>query len=314
MKKPELKGRTALVTGAGGYLGSWMVDKLHGSGATCVAMAGPTRPWRDEGQKRYEVTALQVDLATASVDTLLRECGQVDHIFHMAAVGVSQATADFEQVTRVNLGGLMTVLAYAREVKAKSVVVTGSGFEYPAGRRIEETTSPDPQAFYAVTKAAGSMMAIAFAQMFGLPVSVLRPFVVYGPGEAAHRLVTQVCRAVLSRQPVDITSGAQLRDWIFVEDAIEAHLRAAVVPASAGQVFNVASGQAVSVRRVAELIADLAGADRSLLRFGARADRAQEICEQSGCPKKALEILGWTATTGLEAGLRKTLDWYRQHA
>lgn len=310
MTYTEFKGKRVLVTGANGYLGSWMTELLAAENAECIAMTGPGNKRNRLEKIERRVRQISVDLRLATGNTLEREIGQVDHIFHMAAVGVNQKADNIGDVADVNIRGAMTVLRYAQATGARSVVVTGSGFEYPPGLMIDERTLPDPASFYALTKAAASMSALGFAASSGMHISVLRPFVVYGPREAGHRLVTQVCRAVVEGRPVDITSGTQTRDWVYVMDAIDAHLRAAVMPEASGKVINVASGVPVSVRAVAEQIVRLGGGDPGLLNFGAMATRPHEIMEQTGDPALASRVLGWTATTTLTDGLRKTLAWH----
>jgi len=311
----DFNGKSVLITGATGYLGSWLTEALVENGAQCCALSGPSGQagWLTPIMNRIELVS--VDLSKASISELKSLIGgHFDYIFHMAAAGVDQTSANPERLVEVNVNGTINLLNYAHGVDVKSIIVTGSGFEYPPGACIKEDIPPAPQALYALCKAASSMLSISYNRLWDMPISVLRPFVVYGPREADHRLITQLCESIIQSRPVEMGSGKPLRDWVFVKDVIRAHLLAALTPKAVGQIINISSGTAVSVRQVAELFVDIIGGDTSLLQFNVRSDRPNEIWSQTGCTQKARDLLGWEATTTLKKGLLMTFEWYKSYA
>ena len=303
--------QNVLVTGASGYLGHHLCNKLTEQGAKCIALRNKKSLSKsNKNPKNYET--FSVDLSLPNADKILfRKFGaNIDHIFHLAVSGVNQSQENLIEIANVNIFSTLNILNYAKLISPKSVIISGSGFEYPPGLLIKEITPPEPQGTYAMTKAAASMTSMAYSKIYDLPITVLRPFVVYGPGEAEHRLVRQLCHTVLNNQPLVLGSGKPVRDWVYVDDAINAYLLASLSPKSKGQIINVSSGDPVSVRDISELMIKETKSNPNLLIFDKNRDRQNEIWEQTGSTKKSYELCGWVAETNLQDGLMKTLSWY----
>ena len=260
--------------------------------------------------ERTDLAALlQADvrtLAEPTHDALLRD---VDVIFHLAAVGVTGEVGDVRQVVTGNVDGALAVLLAARRLGSR-LIYCGSCFEYGPGERWSEDALPAPTTEYGAAKAAGWLLANAFARRTGLEVVSLRPFTMYGPMEPPGRLVPSVVRQALAGRAIDLTPGDQLRDFVFVDDAVDAFVAAATTDAAVGGTFNICSGTAVTVRDVVSRVLHCTGS-RSEARFGALSYRPTELAVLSGDPTRAAQVLGWRARVSLEDGLARTIAWFR---
>jgi nucleoside-diphosphate-sugar epimerase len=231
-------------------------------------------------------------------------------VLHLAAAGTDASREFGEEGAAVNLLGTLHMVRLAQAWGAERFVHAGSGFEYGSGESHREMAALEPVGAYAASKAAGSLAVQAVARQSGFPAVILRPFTLYGPGETGALVVSRVAAALLRGEPIELTSGDQRRDFVYVEDAAEAFLAAGVAVLPPGDAVNVCTGVAVSIRSVVVRIGrSLARPD--LLIFGARPASSRELHCNSGNPAKAEFVLGWRARTALDQGLQRTLTWWR---
>jgi CDP-glucose 4,6-dehydratase len=311
-----------LVTGAHGLLGSWLVRALLQRGAQVVTLK------RDEPAPdslalaglTQEVSVVHGDIEDAVL--IARVLGQYDieSVFHLAAqtlVGVANTNplATFE----TNVRGTWLLLNACREQEVGSVIVASSDKAY--GSHTELPYSEDHALAatfpYDVSKAAADMIARSYWHTFGLPVAVTRCANLYGGGDTHRsRLIPEaVCAALAGRAPVVRSDGSPERDFLYVEDAVEAYLAiwAALERGEGrGEAFNAGGGQPHRVLDVVRLICRLAGSEVEPEIRGAGVP-AGEIDRQWVDATKLTELTGWRPKVGLEDGLRRTIDWYRRH-
>jgi len=305
----SLAGRRVLVTGAAGFLGSHLVPRLIEEGAeVCVLDQPNARRWAL--LERSDLAAsLRADVRTLAEPSRDRALGDVDVIFHLAAVGVTGDVTDMRQVVTGNIDGTLAVLLAAQRLGSR-LLYCGSCFEYGSGDRWSEDALPAPTTEYGAAKAAGWLLANAFARRTGVEVVSLRPFTMYGPMEPPGRLVPSVVRHALAGRPIDLTPGDQLRDFVFVTDAVDAFVAAATTDAAVGGTFNVCTGNPVTVRDVVHRVLRCTGSS-SEARFGALAYRPTELAVLSGDPTRAEQVLKWRARVSLDEGLSRTIGWFR---
>lgn len=304
-----LAGRRVLVTGAAGFLGSHLVPRLIDRGAeVCALDVSRARSWSlIEGSGI--AAALRADVRELADSAHDQALGPLDAIIHLAAAGVVEEVSGVRELVSANVDGTMAALLAAQRFGAR-FIYCGSCFEYGSGAAWSEDALPAPTNEYGAAKAAGWMLAHAFAHRTGLEVVSLRPFTMYGPMEQPSRLVPSVIRHALAGRPIDLTPGDQLRDFVYVEDVADAFIAAATTDAAVGGTFNVCSGSAVTVRDVVERVLRSTGSTAPA-RFGALAHRPSERRVLSGDTSRAERILGWRARVSLDEGLARTIDWYR---
>jgi nucleoside-diphosphate-sugar epimerase len=162
------------------------------------------------------------------------------------------------------------------------------------------------------SKACASILLQTFAKMHGLNTVELRLFTPYGPWESPRRLIPSLILAALQQQDVPLSLGAQQRDFVYMDDVIDALYQAAVTPVPGGSVFNIGSGVGTTVRGVAELTLQLMG-DPVRLKVGELPTRPDEIMEMSADIAAAKDQLGWQPRTSLKDGLIKTIDWLTEN-
>jgi nucleoside-diphosphate-sugar epimerase len=305
----SLAGARLIVTGATGFVGSAVVRHAVGSGArvSIVARASADH-WR------LASVAGQYDVITGSLRDLAwltLPLGAVDAVVHCAAAGVDQSFDDVDELVATNVDGTLAALHFAARHRAARFVLAGSSGEYGPGVGLVEDASLRPTSEYGATRAAASLLARAFGARRGLDVVVVRPFAVFGPYEAAYRLVPYAVVQGLAGRPIRISSGEQTRDYLFVDDVADGIARACVHPGASGAVFNLCTGVETSVRDVVALIAEKTGA-RSEVVAGARPAIPGEMWRTTGDPSRARDVLGWTPRASLADGLDRTLDWFRR--
>lgn len=296
----SLSGRRLLVTGASGFIGARLCRRAAEAGALVHAVSRAPR----DGNRvlRWE----QADLTDeAAVRNLVRRV-EPEFVVHLASeVGGSRDVALVLPMLRANLLAAVNLMVAAVEGGRPRVVLAGS---------MEEPDFGDPDAVaqspYAVAKWGQLAYARHFAALHELPVVHLRVFMVYGPGQLdLRKLVPYVTVSLLRGEAPRLTSGAREVDWVYVDDVVDAFLRAAVAREVRGRSLDVGSGQVVSVRALVARLADLVGGE---VVFGAVPDRALERVRVAD-PEPAEAAIGWRPQTPLDGGLTRTVAFYRDH-
>lgn len=287
-----------LVTGAGGFVGSNVVRALAGHHDVVAVDRNPDALARVAAATPAAATEA-LDLADAARVMACLGTTRPDALVHLAWYA---DPADY-LTSHANLASLAMTNAFLEAALAagcRKLVVGGSCVEYAvANRPLVESDPADPRTLYAACKHAAWHVARRLAAEAGAELAWARIFHLHGPGEDPRRLIPWVARQLASGTAVDLTDGTQVRDHLHVAD-VAAGLAALLAPGASG-IFNVCSGQPVTLRQVLETLADVVGG-KPLLRFGARPHRAEETMFLAGDASR-LRDLGWTPRFGLRDGL-----------
>jgi nucleoside-diphosphate-sugar epimerase len=308
-----MSATNVLVTGGTGFVGSHLVARLLSEECRVTVLARSSgvlpREWRD----RVRIIVCD-DFSEQNLRRLLDR--PFEAIFHLAAYGVKPNQRDVDEIVRINMGMSAALARLCGEWHAR-MVMTGTFSEYrsPSTRELVLEDSPLEQGkLYGSSKAAGGLMAGAIAQGSGIGFRLLRLFKVYGAGEAPHRLLPALVSGLAKHERVAISAGTQVLDFVYIDDVIEAMVRADVHCREKGGIaaWNVATGRAHSVREFAEQVAAAMNADASLLGFGAVAMRNDDEPWLVGSPDRLRSELGWQPSTGLEDGVRAAVAALRR--
>ena len=292
-------GTRALVTGASGFIGKALVSRLVGDQFEVHATSRQVRA-SDSGGERWVVADLTEPGALRRIMQEVRP----DVVFHLAALVSGTRSMDAVAPTlRANLLTTIELLETVTEMGRARVVLLGSG---------DEPTPPDaPCSPYAATKWAARGYARMFHRLYGTWVTIVRPFMVYGPDQPDEtKVVPHTILSLLRGERPALASGRRLCDWVFIDDVVEALLTVSGTPACAGQVIEVGSGTLHSVRYVVDELVARVGADVEP-GWGAHPDRPDETEAVADIVATA-GLCGWAPKTSLETGLTRTVDWYRR--
>ena len=307
-----LKKKRIIVTGASGFVGSQLTRKLLKMGNHLHILVRPSSDlWRIKDiVDRIEI--IKRDLIQIDSTELVPVLKDADIIFHLAAAGVNQSCKDPHSMIETNIFGTFRMLQLAREIETERFVFAGSCFEYGSGTYLSENDLPNPCSEYGASKSGAWMLVNAFAQRYQLPVVSLRPFTVYGPFESAYRLIPHAILSAINENDIMLTEGAQTRDFVFIDDMIDALVKAATVTKAINGTYNICCGSEVSVKNLVKRIIKLTGSKSRPL-FGSKPYRDNELWNLSGNPKEAERELGWTAKTSLDIGLQRAIHWFREN-
>ena len=305
------ESQSVLVTGATGFIGQTLVKRLVTAGARVWAGVAPQDPPERVGALPAGVKRLTFDVRRGKAVAEAVEAAAPEVVFHLAAVGVTNAGVDPALALAVNAGGTINLLEAIHGQDVRRVLLTGTCYEYGAAADEETPEGLDPFNAYAASKVA----AWAFGRMgwraHGLPVVTVRPFQVYGPGQPAGSLVPAAIRAALTGSDFPMTPGAQTRDFIYVEDVANGMLAAATAEGIDGASLDLGSGTARPIRRVVERIWRMAGATGQLLP-GALDYRPGEVMRVVADADRTARLTGWRAETSLDEGFHHTISYYEQ--
>ena len=294
--------RTVLVTGASGFIGSHLCERLRDLGAV---VHGVSRRQRNGGAvTRWWQTELDDEIATRR----LVESIAPDIIFHLASFVSGKRELEYVlPALRSNLLSTVNLLISATGSGCPKLVLTGSLEEVEGDAATATPASP-----YAAAKGAASTYARMFHTLYGTPVVTARLFMVYGPNQKDHtKLVPYVSLSLLRGQLPQLMSGTREVDWIYVDDVIDAYLSLASKEGIDGETVDVGSGKLTSVRRVVEHLTDIVEPDERP-DFGSLEDRPFERVRVADVGR-AYGLIGWKPKTPLVEGLTQTVDWYRNN-
>ena len=315
-----LDNLTFLVTGGAGFIGSNIVEYLLRYGVKRVrTLDDYSNGFRKNlalfaGDARLEI--LDGDIRDAAV--CAHACTGVDVVLHEAALGsVPRSIKDPVLTNDVNVGGFVQMLTAAKNAGVKRFVYAASSSTYgdhPGLPKVEDRIGK-PLSPYAVTKYANELYADVFARTYGMEIIGLRYFNIFGPrqdpGGAYAAVIPLFIDAILQNQAPTLNGdGGQTRDFTFVENCVQANIRAALVtnPDALGQVYNIAVGDRTSLVEMYDILREEAGSDLAP-KFGP--DRAGDIRDSLADISKAKNLLGYDPQIRIREGLRQTLDWFR---
>lgn len=316
----KLSGQKVLVTGAGGFIGSHLTERLVREGAEVRALvhynALGSCGWLDRSAVRKEIDILSGDIADAdSVRDAMRGREIVFHLAALIAIPYSyRAPASY---VRTNIQGTLNVLQGARELGVSRVLHTSTSEVYGTALRvpIDEQHPLQGQSPYSASKIGADKLAEAFHCSFEVPVVTVRPFNTFGPRQSARAVIpTIISQCLAGKRTIQLGNTAPTRDMNYVSNTVDGFLAAAVAEQAVGRTVNLSSGRDISIGDLAGLIARLMGVEIVVesqeQRFRPEQSEVQRLLGDNALAK---QILGWQPSVGLEEGLQRTIAWMREH-
>jgi len=320
-RKP-LKGKKVLVTGAGGFIGSHLVERLLDVGAEVRAFLRYTSQ-RSLGNLAYlsEENLSKMDFYFADVhdyQAVLKASEGCEVVFHLAAnIAIPYSYVHPGDTVTTNVLGTYNVLMAAKTLGTKRVLVVSTSEVY--GTALTEQISEDhplqAQSPYSASKIGAEKLAESFHLSFNLPVVVLRPFNTYGPRQSCRAVIPTIIQQLIGGDKVRLGDSTPTRDFNYCTDLAEGMIAAASTKKAVGQVINIGTGTDISVGDVARMIARLMGRQIQILQESRRLRPSRSEVLRLCCDNtKAKSLLGWTPSLSLEEGLRRTIEWFLENS
>ncbi|MDD1653437.1 MAG: SDR family NAD(P)-dependent oxidoreductase [Methanomicrobiales archaeon] len=314
-------GKKVLVTGAGGFIGSHLVDTLVERGADVTAFVhyNARNDWgmleERSGEHGDRLRVVLGDITDASsVATAVQE---KEIVFHLAAlIGIPYSYVAPGSYVNTNVRGTLHVMEACRHAPVERVVHTSTSEVYGTAlySPIDERHPLQAQSPYAASKIGADKIAESYYCSFGLPVATLRPFNTFGPRQSARAVIPTLITQALTSDRVQLGSLAPVRDLTFVEDTVHAFLRMAEVEDAVGRVIHTGTGRGVTIGELASLVLSRVNPDATIVADDERVrPERSEVMHLVCDPTLAGKVLGWKPRVTLEAGLDRTIAWMREH-
>jgi len=306
-----------VVTGGAGFIGSHIVEELVHRNET-VTVIDNFSTGKRENVKPFEGKAQIVDADISQAKNLAQILKGADYVIHQAAIpSVPKSIMDPVKSHEANVNGTLQLLVACREARVKRVVYASSSSLYGDSPTLpkHEGMMPNPLSPYGAQKLFGEMYCQVFTRSYGLETVSLRYFNVFGPRQDATSQYSGVLAlfipAVLEgRRPTIYGDGEQSRDFTYVKNVVQANLLACTAQGVAGQAFNIACGDRITVNSMLRQINKITGKDVAPVYADSRAG---DIKHSQADITRAKEDLGFKPAVTFEEGLRHTIQWYREN-
>lgn len=313
--------KRALVTGAGGFIGSHVVEALVRSGRSVRAVvrynSRNSWGWLDqlEPQVREQVEVMASDVRDPNAMRVAMK--DVQEVYHLAAlIGIPYSYHAPDSYVDTNITGTLNILQAARDHSVERLLVTSTSEVYGTAitAPITEAHPLQGQSPYSASKIGADHMALSFHMSFGTPVTIVRPFNTYGPRQSARAVIPTIITQLLAgAEEIKLGAITPTRDLVFVEDTARAFVAIGDTPSLIGQVVNIATEQEIAVGDLAELIMRVAGRKASIRSTSERIrpDRS-EVERLLGSAQRLKAATDWSPSLSLEEGVQRTVAWFSE--
>lgn len=318
---PTLQGKNVLVTGAGGFIGSHLVEGLVSKGASVRALAkyNSRNDWGHlESLEPHILEHVEVLLGDITDPFFVRSAVQgCSGIFHLAAlIGIPYSYVAPASYVQVNITGTVNVLEAVREHNVEKMIHTSTSEAYGTAQftPITEEHPLQGQSPYSASKIGADKMVESYIRSFDLPIATLRPFNTYGPRQSARAVIPTIISQALSGDTIRIGSLTPTRDLCYVKDTVAGFLALYECDKANGETIHIGTGQDISIGDLITSLQTLLGTQCRILQEEDRirpenSEVMQLVCDYS----KASTLTGWKPVYSLEDGLRETIEYVQAH-
>lgn len=312
--------KKVLVTGAGGFIGSHLTEKLSVLGYQVKAFihynSRNSWGWLENSRCKDSIEIIAGDIRDA--DIVRHAMRNVEIVFHLAAlIGIPYSYHSPEAYVDTNIKGTLNIIQAARDFCVKKVVITSTSEVYGTAQfvPITEYHPVNPQSPYAATKSAADFLSLSFYRSFDLPVTIVRPFNTYGPRQSARAVIpTIITQMLYSKKKIKLGALTPMRDLTYMEDTVDGFIRAGECLESIGEVINLGSNSEISIGDLARLISKYLNYDICINSNQARKRPVKsEVKQLMADNNKAKLILNWIPKYTLEKGLKDTIAWFKKN-
>ena len=317
----DIKNKKVLVTGAGGFVGSHLVEALIKSGAKVKAFVhyNSRNDWGmledvDKNVLR-EIEVIASDLRDA--DAVRKAVKDQEVVFHLGAlIGIPYSYVNPRDVVDTNVSGTLNVLTSARDFNVEKVIHTSTSEVYGTAQYVpmDENHPANPQSPYAASKLAADLLALSFHRSYDLPVGVIRPFNIYGPRQSARAVIPSIIIQALLKKTVNLGSIFPTRDLTFVTDSASGFVAFAECEKTVGEVVNLGSNREVSINELIEIVSTCLNKKIKITKDKKRVrPEKSEVERLFSDSSKAKALFGWNPKIDIEEGIRKTISWIEKN-
>ena len=313
--------KKVLITGADGFIGSHLTERLISEGARVKAFvmynSFNTWGWIDTFSSREKEA---VDIVCGDIretDLLKQALKDVDIVFHLAAlIAIPYSYASPSSYIKTNVEGTLNLLQTGLECGVEKIIHTSTSEVYGTAQYIpiDEKHPLQGQSPYSASKIGADMVAESFYRSFNLPVTTVRPFNTYGPRQSARAIIPTLILQMLKDTTIRVGSLHPIRDFTYVGDTVEGFIKAAEADGINGEVINIGSNQGISIGDLTDTLAQIVGKEITIECEEERVRPAHSEVNRLLCNnQRAKELMQWQPTVKLTEGLAKTVNWFEEH-
>lgn len=312
--------KNILVTGAGGFIGSHLVELLADKGFNVKAFVH-YNSWSKWGWLDYSKVKNKVEIITGDIrdfDSVFAAMHGCDTVFHLAAlIGIPYSYVSPQAYIKTNIDGTYNVLQASRQLGIEKIMVTSTSETYGTAQYvpIDEKHPMVGQSPYSATKIGADQLAISYYKSFDLPVKIVRPFNTYGPRQSARAIIPTVISQILSgKEQLKLGNLTPTRDLTFVKDTANGFYEIAEAEGLFGEITNIGMSEEITIGDLVQLIADLVGTKVEIISDEQRIRPDKSEVERLFCDnQKIISNTAWKPVYNLKKGLQETIEWIQEN-